>query len=241
MIKDLLFHNSKNTSVTIAVNKGADVSLLEMFNILYYDDTKTYPSRLVELCKQIQSDYILFFHDIDILLRFDTSHFESLINWIRSEEVDRFSLGVYPSKNFTHMIEDMPIAKLGLNDCEWFVTPYDVGPSIWNVKTFMSLMEEFKNENYRTIESSGIQQRLLEKKVYGFAKKNIQVLFTLGRPFSTWFSFCHILVRGKWIPREAWQSYAPILPTLLEYFHIDQGIRGIADFYIGMNNGLSIT
>lgn len=241
IFKDFLSIHLSGFQICIAVNATSDAHILQPFPILFYDDTKTYPSRIVDICNQISSDYIFFFHDIDVVTQFDKEKFHTLMQWIYQEQVDRFSFGMYPSKDYVCMIGDMPIAKVGENICSWFCTPYDVGPSVWKRSTFKQLMETYKEETYRTIEESGIQTDLLTKKVYGFSKKDISPLFCIGRPFTQWFSFCHLLVRGKWVPIEGWQSYSQFFPFLYKQYSIDPEKRGFTDFYIGMQNGLSIS
>ena len=237
---DFVERNCKPLHISFAMNKVPSDLRFNEYTIYTYDDTQTYPARLVEICKKISSDYILFFHDMDILVQFDLDHFKTLMNWVLENQIDRFSLGMYPSSCFETYIHDMPVAKLGKDICDWYCTPYDVGPSIWKRSTLQELMTEFQEETYRTIEASGIQDRLLTKKVYGFAKKDLDPLFCIGRPFTKWFSFCHLFVRGLWVPVQAWQSYASFFPFLFEIYRIDPGLRGFTDFYIGMTNGLKI-
>lgn len=240
IVVDGLRKNALEAVVHFAVNSSADTSNLP--GVKYtYDESKPYASRLCEVLEKIQAEYVLFFHDVDILIDFDKERFSTLLEWIVQEKIDRFYLGVFGSNRLVKKLGDLPIGISGKNVCEWFTTPYDVGPSVWNKKTFLELMTQFNQETYRSIESSGIQEALLHKKIYGFCKVDIPVCFTVGRPFTEWFSFCHILVRGQWIPHEAFQSYSDFFLEIPEKYKIDIGKRGVAEFYHGMTAGFRIS
>ena len=240
IILDSLSMNKIQTKIHFAVNKVPEVNELEKFNLCFYDDTLTYPSRLASICKQISSDYLFFFHDIDVLVHYDQSRLNTLIEWIAAMDVDRFSLGIYPTTSYVTTYENIPIAKLEKNTCEWFTTPYDPGPSIWKRSTFEEVMTQFSNETYRTIESSGIQDILLTKNVFGFAKRSLYPLFTIGRPYTPWFAFCHLLIRGQWVCNEGWQSFESFMAIMLHKHKIKQAIRGISEYHIRMANGFDI-
>ena len=228
-------------NIHFAVNAGAEVASLKPWEVYTYDEAKPYASRLIEVLQKVNSPYVFFFHDIDVIRSFDNQRFLQLLTWMKNEEVDRFYMGVFGSKQFERHIGDMPIGKSGLNICEWFTTPYDVGPSVWKTKTFLELMEQFKDETYRSIEASGIQHVLAKNKIYGFCKGNFEIKFTIGRPFTEWFSFCHMLVRGKWIPPEAFQSHFNFFVEIPQKYGIDIAKRGVTEFFHGMLFGLHIS
>jgi hypothetical protein len=241
IVLDALRKNTQDQTVCIAVNSQADCSGFEGFTVYRYNDANPYAKRLAEICSQSVSDYLFFFHDVDVLMSFDSTKLQGLLQWIQTNAVDRFLLGVLPSELLVEKKGDLSIGKSGLNVCNWFTTPYDVGPSIWKRQTMLDLMTKHSDETYRSIESSAIQEDLAQKNVYGFCKSDVPIRFTVGRPFTSWFSFCHILVRGKWIPPLAYQSYTGFFITLPERYGIDIEQRGIADYYHGMANGLQIS
>lgn len=241
IVVDALRSHASDQTVCIAVNSQADCSRLEGFSLYRYNDANPYAARLAEICSQSSSEYLFFFHDIDVLMRFDSTKFGQLLQWIQVEGVDRFLMGVLPSRLFYTKVGDISIGTSGLNVCNWFTTPYDVGPSIWKRQTMLDLMTKHSAETYRSIESSAIQGDLAQKKVYGFCKSDVPIRFTLGRPFTSFFAFCHILVRGKWTPPLAYQSYTDFFTSLPERYKLDIEARGIADYYHGMANGFQIS
>jgi hypothetical protein len=240
ILLDSLSQRTIQIPICFAMDHTPEDPRFEAYKVYLYDDTLTYPQRIASICKQISSDYLFFFHDIDVLVHFDQSRLETLMEWIEAMDVDRFALGIYPSSSYVTTYQDIPIAKLEKNTCDWFTSPYDPGPSIWKRKTFEEVMTQFSNETYRTIESSGIQDVLSTKNVFGFAKRNLYPLFTIGRPYTPWFPFCHVLIRGQWVCNEGWQSFESFMAILLDKYKIDQTKRGIAQYHLGMANGFDI-
>lgn len=241
IVIDAVKANVKGYSIGFALNAQADATLLKDFQVYRYNDANPYAKRLVEVCSQIQSDYVFFFHDVDVLMSFDGSKLQEMLAWMQINETDRFLLGVLPSRLFVERIGDISIGKSGLNVCDWFTTPYDVGPSIWKRQTMLELMTKNSTETYRSIESSAIQDDLAQKNVFGFCKSDVPICFTIGRPYSAWFSFCHILVRGKWIPPQAYQSFQEFFASLPQRYQIDIEKRGMAEYYHGMTSGFQIS
>jgi hypothetical protein len=239
IILDSIYKNHLENVVRFAVNGNVDSSKLPFIKYIY-DESKPYGERMCEVLEKVQSEYIFFFHDVDILMSFDKERFSMLLEWIIKEDVDRFYMGVFGSNRLVGKLVDMPIGISGKNICNWFITPYDLGPSIWKRRTFQEIMKQFSAETYRSIEFSGIQDVMLKKKVYGFSKLDIPVRFTLGRPFTEWFSFCHILAQGKWIPPNAYQSYANFYLEIPNKYKIDFSKRGFIEFHEGMTNGFYI-
>lgn len=218
-------------AIYFAINKDVSIS----FKKYLYTESNTYPQRIIEILKQSQSDYILFFHDNDILMSFNNNKYEKLLDFMKTDNITRLILGVLPSKTFYKQIDSIMIGKADENCSEAFLTPYDVGPSIWNRIDLINIMSKFINETYRTIESSAIQEECKKYTIVGICYINTPVKFTQGRPFSTDFSFCHILLRGKWIPEEAQQDYRPFFQDLFSSGIIDPSIRGFIPHHGGMD------
>ena len=241
IVLDTLSKLKIQTRISFAMDKRPTNSSFDSYTIYLYDDQLTYPGRLASLCKQIASDYLFFFHDIDILVNLNQERLDMLMEWIVAMDVDRFALGIFPTHCYVTTYQDIPIAKLNHCRCNWFTSPYDPGPSIWKRSTLEELMLKVSDATYRSIEDSPIQEFLAEKKVFGFAKRELEPLFTIGRPFTPWFAFCHLLIRGQWVSKEGWQSYDAFMAILLDTYKIQKEKRGIAPFHSGMQNGFEIT
>ena len=153
--------------------------------VLFYDDTLPYATRLLEL-KKINLDYALFIHDIDVIINKDDSTMEYLLNKMKEFDMDRIDLqyqNIMRTSNTTGKLIDIELKPTGdttlhipfqwenPKDKRFYLTKqddvnhyiYNVNPSIWKISTFMEIMSEFKDETYRTIEIMKTQE---------FCKKN---------------------------------------------------------------------
>ena len=100
IVLDALRSHATDQTVCIAVNSQADCSSFQEFSVYRYDDTNPYAKRLAEVCSQSSAEYLFFFHDVDVLMSFDSTRLKALLQWIQAEDVDRFLLGVLPSRLF---------------------------------------------------------------------------------------------------------------------------------------------
>jgi len=149
--------SSYENKVLLIDKAGAELTELcsNYKQVLFYDDTLPYASRLLKL-NELNLDYILFIHDVDVLVKRDDSVVEFLLNKMIKHDIDRIDLqyqnNIYNSITETILIEHND-SKFYLNkqeDINHYI--YNVQPSIWRVSTFMEIMLRFQNETYRTIE-----------------------------------------------------------------------------------------
>jgi hypothetical protein len=189
--KYLLINNNNVESEIFSNYKG----------IIYYDDILTYPSRLLYL-KELDLDYILFIHDIDIIVDKNDVIIESIVNKMIDENIDRIDLQYdrdYRDNSINNIakiyIDGYSDFYLNKQDC--FFT-YNVNPSIWKLSSFMDLMENHKNDTYRTIEET--------------AQKYCKDKYSIYKPYSDYsyqcgyfeciyfFKFLHITHHGEYLP-----------------------------------------
>jgi hypothetical protein len=87
---------------------------------------------------------------------------------------------------------------------------YNVNPSIWKLNVLLDIMENFKNETYRTIENESVMKYCL--------KYNIYKLYSDNPIKCGWFSclsffqFIHITHKGKLLPRSNNQLDTNLIP-----------------------------
>lgn len=200
--------------------------------ILEYNDSQTYPQKILQILNSISTPYICLVHDIDILVHIDTDIFLHLVKTVVESNMDRCSLEMFPQKesdNFSDMLRFTSIQHPYCSPS--FMTPYDVGPSLWNVHTLRELMTEFQNETYRSIEVSNIQTVLSKKNVWGLTKHTTCTpVYQIQRPFPSFFQVLHILSGGKWFPSHIYQDLEGIFLQLQQTYKIDTSKRGIAPF-----------
>lgn len=212
-------------------------------DIIYYFDDQTYPQKLLNILGRVSTKYVLLIHDIDICINFNSDKLNSLMSILLKNDIDRLIFGMIHPQN--EIITDNDIYITCAHNryiSKNFYTPYDVGPSIWKTITLYDSMLKFNNYSYRDIENSGIQDYLTTKKIYAITRSpNYTSHYQIGRPFSTYFKFLHILVRGKWFESKYYMDLSQIFDNLIEEYNIDLNKRGLNnskahDFLLSLND-----
>lgn len=207
-------------------------SVLDVYDsIIEYDDTRTYPQKIIHILESVKTPYVLFIHDIDILIKLDTHCLSDLITLIVSNSIDRCSLGAFNAQD--HVLDNGSVSITNINkpniSSNWY-TPYDVGPSIWKVTTFHDTMTYFKTQTYRTIETSPIQKYLQNKKIYGItSNKHCTIINQIGRIFSTKFICLHLLVRGQWLHSKYYLDLESQFKNIIAKHNIQIHERGVIE------------
>jgi len=182
----------------LLINKSDVKSNLynEYNKVIYYDDSLPYATRLLSL-SELDDEYILFYHDMDIIINKDDSVIEELVVLMGKNDIDRIDLQYRPLK-WNLKTEKIKIKDFILNKSENtddYI--FNVNPSIWKLKTFINLMEEFRNETYRSIEHN-TQEYCTQFKIYKLYSENyLNCGWFHCLPM---FQFLHITHGGKWFP-----------------------------------------
>lgn len=233
-----------NIKKCIGVNASAPTeSLSEHFDsVCTYDDTETYPRKLTSILDSIHTDYVVLIHDNDLIVSFDRSDFNRLLALIQQRAIDRCMFGVVGKENPTVVTDNFSIGRINGMSTPHFITPYDVGPSVWNVGSFKRALSTALDISYRDIERSQIQEYCKSHlNMYAFfSHPGRKTFYCIGRPFSESFQFLHICAQGKLLedPLYMDQQYElmrikmmhpEILNrgVLLNQTHIDPGFRTV--------------
>ena len=174
--------------------------LTEHFDSVYaYDDTQTYPRKLTSLLERLDTDYVALIHDNDIVVSFDCADFTRLMRYVKDHAIDRCMFGVVGKENPTIVTDNFSIGRINGLTTPHFITPYDVGPSIWNTAAFKRALSTVLDVSYRDIERSYIQQYCNSNlNMYAFfSHPGKKTYYCIGRPFSESFQFLHICAQGK--------------------------------------------
>lgn len=220
------FVRSVSCPCTIAVNHSASTSGLTDFpTIIEYDDTKLYSEKLLNILSQITTTYIIFFHDNDIPVVFDEKLCNKLLYTCSENGIDRCMFGVVardaPRKI---MIEgEHLIGIINRITTPHFITPYDVGPSIWKTASFCAALRSIPPTSYRDIEYSLIQAYCRNNLIMaGFlTHPTIKSYYVIGRPFYHRFQFLHIFCQRSLMEphlymdqKEAFESIVAKYPAI---------------------------
>lgn len=196
---------SKFFNKTLIINKTRDISdiIHEFDKVIYYDDTKPYAERLYTSLKEIDSEIILFTHDMDIPISYDNNFIIKLQKQMVEENIHRIDLqqDVNASKNesIRNDLSNVRIDELTLiknNNINNYI--YNVNPSLWNRRSFIEILSNYKNETYRSIELSNIQSTCLN---YNIFKCHHNGSLKLGWFFVTpVYKYLHMTHSGKFLP-----------------------------------------
>jgi len=177
----------------LLINKN-DKNLSEIYskfnNVIFYNDELTYSDRLSSSLKQIDAEYIIFTHEIDILIEKNDSILNKFVEIMQLESIDRIDLQVNGSdtnKEFIKIKKEIDVnqwEKLNIdniNDYDYYLglntNPrnyiYNVNPSIWKKSSFEELMLKFKARTYRNIEFDDVQDYCTKYKICNLFSKHV--------------------------------------------------------------------
>lgn len=213
----LKFYNNK---ILLINNNSHNLEdLYKYYNeVIFYDDTLPYANRLLSL-SNLKDKYVLFIHDIDIIVKKDDSILTHIQNFMDKNSIDRIDLQVRSEWDRSNK----DIVKINYNDLEIELRKqtnvnnyiYNVNPSIWKVSSFLDILNKFRDETYRTIENDSVMNYC--------RKYNIYKLYSNNPIKCGWFSclsffmFIHITHKGKLLPKTNNQLDVSLIP---EYVNI---------------------
>jgi hypothetical protein len=193
IISDNIYKIPSNYKKYIGVDR-TDISGLEGFDgIIPYNSTLTYSEKVISLLERITTRYVVFIHDNDLIMNFDGDAFSLLMSRIQADSIDRCMFGIVNSTSTTSFPQLMQVNHYR---CPTFMTPYDVGPSIWKTESFKQALLSVPHATYRDIEDSSIQEFCRNNlRMFAFLSSE-RAYYVMGRPFPRQFQFLHLCVRG---------------------------------------------
>lgn len=215
---DILFVQTeylKNHSNKILLINKSEQDLSSVYSeykdVIFYDGSLPYASRLLSL-SVLEDTYILFIHDIDIVIEKDDVCLEHIKNYMSDNNVDRIDLQSRVDWDESNKdIEEINVnsykiqLKRQMNINNYI---YNVNPSIWKLSTLLNIMSTFRNETYRTLELTA-QKYCTKFKIYKlYSDTQLRCGYFHCLPI---FQFIHITHGGKLLP--------PINNNLEDKFH----------------------
>lgn len=164
--------------------------------IIFYDDSLPYTKKLSKVLNRIKTKYILFTHEVDIILNIDENIINKLVNYMDYGGLDRIDLqpnggntrGKYVkiSKDKTvndwEVFENINQPHLQLSDdVDWFIGEhtdphtyiFNVNPSIWKLDSYLEILNNFPDRTYRNIEDPDVQNFCTKFKIYNLHSRNV--------------------------------------------------------------------
>lgn len=160
--------------------------------VIYYNDSLQYTDRVAHGLENIDSKYILFTHDIDILLNIDLQTIDQFVTLAEEHNIDRIDLKHTPVIEDAHEYNN-EVSLIKVTDVNSYM--YNVNPCIWKVDAFKDLLSNFKNRSYRNVEDMDVQKFCLKYNMY---KAHSNIFLKCGYyNCMSFYTFLHISHAGK--------------------------------------------
>lgn len=204
--ENFLLINSNNLDLESLYSKFTQV--------IFYDDKLPYASRVLNCINKIDSEYVLFIHDIDIPLNIDFDTFNGVMNYCESKKLDRVDLQqdiridrrpnlsseIIETENFLSIpfeeANNHYCCLVRNDDASNYI--YNVNPSVWKLDTFKEILGNFQSETYRSIENNTVQNFCQKFKIYKLSSKT--KMNSGYYSITPIFQFLHITHEGGLMP-----------------------------------------
>lgn len=213
---------SEKFPIYIAIEESFKGTIPSFCPVITYNDTLTYDKKLISIFDKLTTKFVVLIHDNSLLVEFDNELFERLISVMDTNSIDRCIFGVAardgPEK--INLTDEDVICKTNTLSSVHFFLPYDVGPSIWNIKSYKEALELIPGTSYRDIEFSAIKNHCKNKlNIYGFiTHKTLPSCYVVGRPFYPKFQFLHIFVRREIMYSQMYMDQENNFKRILELY-----------------------
>jgi len=187
--------------------------------VIFYNDSDTYAKRLSDCLNNIDSEYFLLIHDIDILLNVNSDVIDKIHSYMVENSIDRVDLKptqILEGCKVININSDLNLIKQ--SDPTQYI--YNVNPSIWKRETLLKIVNTFPNKTYRTIEDMDVQNFCKEFDIY---KLHGNKILKCGYfDCLDIFTFLHISHNNRLLPLNNdftsiyGQSYSDVAETYIE-------------------------
>jgi hypothetical protein len=200
--RDIFVASNMTTSVFRIANNG-DVlingaGVYKKYNrVVFYNNNDPYAKRLHTCLQQINNEYFILIHDIDIVLNTDDFKLKKLIDCLKINNLDKIDLK-YPTdslkresldtrkiykindfndfttwvpKQTTEEIDDSSTYLIVINEPGDYI--YNVNPSIWKKAALYDIVNTFQYRTYRDIENIDVQNFCKKLKTLSLYTKKI--------------------------------------------------------------------
>ena len=161
-------HKKNYFNLTLFINSNCilPTDIASKFDkIFFYEESLTYPSRILQCLDKYNEEVFLFIHDIDILLEMDNDTISKMYNMMADSEIDRIDLKqtekIISNEN---IILNDELLLIKQTDPNKYI--YNVNPSIWKKKPFSDILSRFSNRTYRDIEMIDVQNYCTKYNIY---------------------------------------------------------------------------
>lgn len=205
-----LKHFLPNEEVILCVNEKFD-NIPEEYDIKYYDDSKTYTERLVELLNQIEDDLFLFIHEDMFLIDYpQMNYLKRYKQLVEEDKAD--SIKLIPVGSFDNQCIFEPT--LYKNS----YSKFSIQPTIIKRNTLLNLVKDVKLniwefENHIMPNEHDYIARIGKEKKRGVHHYDSSIFPYIATAIN----------KGKW----NFTEYSNELIPILQECNIDKNVRGV--------------
>ena len=224
---DATFPHSSMKRV-VAINRTNEIVAKQAdYNIdtfITYNDTDTYAQKMVTILSQINTPYVLFSHDNNIILHNDATIFAKLFATFKAVNADRLVLEIEQSVHKSPVIQVSEQA--GIQQTTDYYYYFNVQTGIWKTHVYLDIFRQFSTYTYRDIENPEVQQYVRTKyKVYRLANVT-GIVRAVHFLFPHYFQFLHVTMRQQWVGFHIFQDLEHEWRRLFSAYKLDANKRG---------------
>ena len=164
--------------LTLCINKN-DLDLENLYkkydHVVFYDGNLTYGQKLLSCINQVDYEYILLLHDIDIVFEANNVRILELLHFLKKNDFDRVDFQLAYDFNSTHRDtigdDNLHLVKSSNTDTRSQGYPFNVQPSIWKKETLTKILHKFSHLGYRTIEQDVVQEFAVQFNIFKLFEK----------------------------------------------------------------------
>jgi len=209
--------NLKYEDSILLINKSEHNDIFDRFSkVIFYDDNQSYTKKLVQCVSQIDDEYFILIHDMDILMEIDEVKMCEIKTYVIENNIDRLYLHHFPhhllSNDIDGNIVEMDkftsirnpseygdvlykVTKLGITTNR-SSSGYGVNPSICKKSSMIDIWEKFPDKTYRNIEEYDVGSYCIDNYNFYFisSKTPVDTGFYMVNKF---FKYIHITHYGQ--------------------------------------------
>ena len=194
----------RQSNCVLFINKN-DLELDAIYSkysqVCFYNDKDSYATRLHTCIGQLDFEYFVLLHDIDVLIHSDNSIIDLIHQAMLVEKIDRVDLKYTDNLGSSTVYDLSEYVGQGVflvrqEDIYGYI--YNVNPSIWKKSCLLQILSNFLGKNYRNIEDLDVQIFCKQFNIY---KIHTDTYVDCGH-FSCvdFFKYFHISHGGKLVP-----------------------------------------